>query len=132
MLHSGEVAPSEASSAVSVPPCNTLQRNRPGPTPAKSAAASASAMILRWSVRRWPVVFAAVRQHHIEAGEQSDRIRSTRVEKIDLDEFDAGNRRHGENIDRHHRPLPRPRRPVAATIQPPGCPIHHRAPFASR
>ena len=82
-------------------------RRRPAPAPraAKSAAASASAMICRWSVLRWPVAFAAMSDSTTSAAPPSmalSRSGAVGVEKIELQEIDAGDRRHLEKIDRDH------------------------------
>ena len=58
----------------SAPPCNTLATKAPpgvSTSKAKCAAASHSAMILRWSVARWPLAEAAMSDSTTSAGPPS-------------------------------------------------------------
>src|ERR1700730_6908093 len=87
-----------ARSFASVPPCRTLARKAPPgfkTSRANSAATSTSAMILRWSVRRH------VREHDVGFPSQHglQLLRRARVEKVEMQKLDAGDRAHVEAID---------------------------------
>ena len=73
---------------------------------ANSAAASASPMMRKWSVRTWPVPWAAMSERTMSAlpsrSMALSRAGSLSVQKVQLEEIDAGDRLHVQEIDGHH------------------------------
>ena len=95
-------------------PWRRTPRPAPAPRGRTRRPVSTSATMRRWSVAVWPVALAAMSDSTTSAGPPSvafSRSGALGVEEVHHLEIDAGDRRHVQEVDRHHPALARrPRR----------------------